>query len=518
MRKLKIYFYLSIVSSNVLFAYPWPFDKATTNQQLDRQNIGGFRRNLDGTLAGGAFHNGLDVEPNPPDAAATVFCIQDGINLGIQHAGEDTEGIRIGNIVYIHIRVFPDIPVDNLQSVAVGTAIGVLEPEDHVHLIEGPQQGTKSNPLFSIHNFVDNTAPTITNFSIYQDPQNKDVDFTNTPTIYGKLDFRVEGYDQMDQQYQSTDYLGRLMPYQMGYQILGSIAGAPAILYDRYTIPNETILFDAVPPSTNHAVTIIHDSPVGASPAYWITNQTHGGALPTLSFWNSKQIKGQSISIDAPINAQAQIPDGTITILAIIGDTKGNSATVSSEKIIDNFMPYVQGVSMAQGNNLYLNENWPLTADSPTILHNSFSYSFVSPLEYSDNLSTSASVSFSETMKSNIFPSVFINPPGRAVMVNHQWLNNGQMETVNFDSSDFLGYVGPVTFQIGEWNTLDLAGNQINPMPQTIAIRNGNGQWINSVSQQLISHGPDQNFSFIEAGLPYVENVSVLSGNTLEYS
>ena len=328
-----------ILQVSNLFAYPWPFKQMTTNQQKIRQTVGAYR-------ATNRFHNGIDVVP-ADSSDLRVYAILKANITSIW-----SSGLRLGNFVYEHISVDSSIIERAAEEgfpfeVEQGTLIGEIvfsAGTDHLHFIEGPAGGTKTNPLNSLSTFNDSTKPTVDSFKIFKENQSTEI---TSDIIYGKIDLRVKGYDKMDSGMGTSDHSGKVMPYKLGYKIIDKTSNVAK--YDRFTT-NPTIRFVNVPPNTN--VRYIHEGITSIDPEYWVTNESLDGAIPTNKYWNAKQKKGADYNIDAKINSEieSQTPDGKYKVQVLLGDNRNNINVINnnSEKIriIDNFRPYVKKVSI----------------------------------------------------------------------------------------------------------------------------------------------------------------------------
>ena len=217
------------------------------------------------------------------------------------------------------------------------------------------------------------------------------------------------------------------------------------------------------------------------------------------------------------------MPDGLVLVQAAFGDTQSNTGTAQVSVTIDNFMPYVQSVSMLQGLNAFYGASWPLTPQSATILGNSFASTLANSLNNNNGQGLSLAVQFSEQMDSGTTPTVsfaFTDGSTTTVTGNGGWTptSNPQVWGINTQAGIIpASYIGPVTIQIS--GAKDLAGNLINPMPQTIAVRNSNGTpWVNSVTNQPVPQGPDMNFVF-QVGFPrsFVQAVTISQGGSPIY-
>jgi hypothetical protein len=339
-----VFFSLSILVlwTNIVFGYPWPFLENGTNtiEQKIRQTIGAYRDQ-------DRFHRGVDICPNNP-LNKTVYPVVSGRVERIKG-----DQVLIGNKWYIHIN--PIFVKVGDYCIVGSTAIGRLRSfnklnmTDHVHL----QEADKSNPLLYLRPFTDNERPVVDGFTVWRDRTNQQI---TDDVIWGKIDFRVRGYDKMT--HGVSDHQGKVMPYKLGYIILNENQN---VLYDRFT-NNPTIRFRYYPPNQN--VRLIHYGIQSANPEYWVTNETLDGAIPENKYWNSKQKVNSDYNIDARINTEAQTPDGRCIIRVMLADISGNVNVINSNcqvtKIIDNFRPYVSTLTVTQANLIKYQAYWEL--------------------------------------------------------------------------------------------------------------------------------------------------------------
>ena len=247
---------------------------------------------------------------------------------------------------------------------------------------------------------------------------------------------------------------------------------------------------------------------------YWVTSRLNSqddnnqDGVARNGFWNTKQKINQDESIDAIINFESKFPDDKYIVWSVGKDIEGNGGDLenrvgadSQSVTIDNFMPYVQSVSILQGLNVFYGAAWPVTAQSEKILSNSFASTLLNSLENNNGNGLFISINFSEKMDPAFAPVIslqFSNGSISTVTAAGSWTSSPEVQTWGVNTQAGIipqSYSGPVTVLIS--GAKDLAGNSINPMPQTIAIRNSLGDaWVNSITGQSIILGSDANHVF----------------------
>ncbi|MBC7917066.1 MAG: gluconolaconase [Rhodoferax sp.] len=280
------------------------------------------------------FHAGLDVQAGVGD---TVLAIANGkvsqpvANWGF---GKLSEGINIGPISYIHMRVGRsprDISLDasrfaqvqdgtgKLARVrvqrgtrfAAGDALGSVNRMAHVHLEYSPS-GPQDNPLalpFPEH--VDRIAPQITGVRLYDangqvlSPQRGRVHVSRKA---GDLGIVVDAFDQMD----GNQARRRLGLYTLGYQILKA-DGTPAPGFEQ---PVMNIVFDRLP-----------DDSGAVKLAYWPDSgiTVHGSASTRFLYVVTNRVR-DGIAENGSWNP-GTLASGDYVLRVIAADFAGNKAT-----------------------------------------------------------------------------------------------------------------------------------------------------------------------------------------------
>ncbi len=263
----------------------------------------------------------------------------------------------------------------------------------------------------------------------------------------------------------------------------------------------------------------------GVNPPPPHSSSDEGLANVMKNAWFTNALTGVNDSIGgvnqfAVINAQAKYPDGQYDFVVhakTFNATDDKSVTVQT--IVDNFMPYVQAVTAAQGSSIIYGASWPTTAQSVSVLGDLNINTFAQMP--TPGASVALTIAFSEAMDTSatnpVSLSFFLNTgQNNPVTTPGQWVTTGpqagQLWWVNTETGLIpTNYQGSVNLEIS--GAKDLAGNSINSAPTTIASRGANGVFTN------FSPPPDENH-FLQVGplVPYVQSVSISQGSPIYYS
>lgn len=215
------------------------------------------------------FHSGLDVQAKvgTPVLAVAPSKVSDPLaNWGF---GSLSEGISLGNISYIHMRVGrtaknaalderfqllrntrgkPErIRVRRGAHFATGDTLGAVNGMAHVHL-DYFRQGQVLNPLtLPFIGMRDTVPPRIAGISLF-DASGKPLRAAKRkplilPHGVGEVSIVVDAYDQVD----GNEARRRLGLYRLGYQILQAGAGAGASAIPGFEQPIITQEYDQLP-------------------------------------------------------------------------------------------------------------------------------------------------------------------------------------------------------------------------------------------------------------------------------
>lgn len=287
---------------------PWP-----VSPQYGVHEVVGLMGEVRGSYNGESrhhFHAGLDIRA---DVGARVLAVAASkvtdpfANWGF---GTLSEGISIGALSYVHLRVGRDSQGKGLDArfallpgpggkpervrvargtrFAVGDPLGTVNSQAHVHLEYYPG-GSLLNPLsLPFVGMADNVAPRIRSVALYDSANRRLVakkgQRLSLARTLGEVSIVVDAYDQMDGNLARR----RLGIYKLGYQLLDA-DGRPAPgfaqplitqVYDRLPRPREAVKLAYAPSS---GITV-HGSKETQF-AYAINNTLRGGqAVP--GSWN----------------------------------------------------------------------------------------------------------------------------------------------------------------------------------------------------------------------------------------
>jgi sugar lactone lactonase YvrE len=249
---------------NLGSSFPWPLNPQ--NQWHEVAGVVGEARGASGGVALDHLHAGLDVRGNMGERVVAVMDEKVASVIPAWGFNETSEGVRVGLMTYIHIRVGRDIN-DQVQSPAifkpvfditgkparirvrrgtrfkVGDFIGTLNRLYHVHLNFGPSNSEANAIEFPFVDFKDTVAPTIEPNGIEvisASGQSFEQKGKGRLNVSGDVDIVVTAYDRVDGNVSSR----KLGLYRAGYQLLKE-DGAPVQGYEQ---PLINIEFNRLPP------------------------------------------------------------------------------------------------------------------------------------------------------------------------------------------------------------------------------------------------------------------------------
>lgn len=220
--------------------FPWPL--APQDSWHEVTGVVGEARGAPGGVALHHLHSGLDIRGNMGDPVLSSFSEKVSSPIPNWDYNGSSEGIQIGLISYIHIRVGRDIKdqigqpekfkprlnesgqmvgvrVRRGTRFKVGDTVGTLNRLYHVHLNIGPWNA-QINPIFVLrHAFKDTISPTIESDGI------EIVDSTGKRltekrdgrlVVSGDVDIIVTAFDRVD----GNNSNRKLGIFQLGYQLL----------------------------------------------------------------------------------------------------------------------------------------------------------------------------------------------------------------------------------------------------------------------------------------------------------
>jgi sugar lactone lactonase YvrE len=260
------------------------------------------------------FHAGLDVQADVGKPVLAVAPVKVSDPLPNWGFGSLSEGIALGNISYIHMRVGrspknaalderfqllrnakgkPErVRVRRGARFAAGDTLGTINGMAHVHL-DYFDQGKALNPLsLPFKGQVDTVRPRINSITLF-DSRGKVIKAAKRKPLVvqrsaGELSIVVDAYDQMD----GNEARRRLGLYTLGYQLLRE-DGSPVAGYEQ---PRITQVYDELPRNRD-AVKYAYAPTSGITVygskatrfAYTLTNRMiHGQVTPGM--WNVAEL------------------------------------------------------------------------------------------------------------------------------------------------------------------------------------------------------------------------------------
>jgi hypothetical protein len=280
----------------------------------------------------GRFHAGIDVRA---EQGVPVLAVRDGIvraPVSTGDFGSLNEWLRVGDLMYVHLRAGRTLRGDVLDDRFVATrdergrltrmrvrrgarfgtgdAVGSVNAFNHVHLNVG-WGGQEYNPLlFRLVQFEDTVPPTIARGGVRLYDANG-VQFVERVRgrilVSGPVRVVVDAWDQANGNRPSR----RLGVYSLGYQILHA-DGTPVPGYEE---PMETIRFDRL--TTDPAATRLVYAPGSGIPFYggrrtrflYIVTNTFRDGTAAERMWDS-----------------SSLPSGDYTLRVRVADIHGNEA------------------------------------------------------------------------------------------------------------------------------------------------------------------------------------------------
>jgi sugar lactone lactonase YvrE len=330
----------------------WPFDPPSKPREI-AATFGEIRGEI-GHGEDAWFHNGLDIPGAYGETVRLVRSERMLRPLSVEDFGGARERIRFPEIGYIHLRVGrdkDDHPFEDRRFVVsrdvrekltrlrvrrgatfnAGDAIGVLNNQNHVHLIAGTS-GYEFNALAALElpGLKDTVPPIIEKDGVQildkagnefvSNQQEPPVGARESPgpegrpiTISGDVRIVLRAYDRMDGNAERR----RLGLYQLGYQILQR-DGTPVAGFET---PQTTISFESLPDDTSTAsIAYAEGSKAGATGetifVYIVTNRVRD-RFASEQYWNS-----------------STLPSGKYVVRVFVADFFGNKTSRDVEVIV----------------------------------------------------------------------------------------------------------------------------------------------------------------------------------------
>lgn len=309
----------------------WPFDPLS----------GPFE--ITGTLGeprggdGERFHAGLDVQASQ---GTIVRAVREGVvtsPLASGAFGTLNESVRIGPLVYVHLRVgrdlrsgvldpsrfvathddagrLVDVRVKRGARFATGDRVGSVNAFNHVHLNVGwPSE--EHNPLhIALPYFQDTVAPTIPRGGVRlfgEDGEQLRTRSKGRLVVDGRVQVVVDAWDQVD----GNERRRRLGLYRLGYQVLNR-DGSPVPGFEQ---PLETIRFDRLTPAADARSIFASGSGIpfysgGSTRFLYVVTSSLRDGVTSRGTWNA-----------------AALPPGDYTLRVLAADIRGNQAIANRD-------------------------------------------------------------------------------------------------------------------------------------------------------------------------------------------
>jgi hypothetical protein len=318
---------------------PWPLDPQDRWHEV-AATMGEVRGSYDTSDSRHHLHSGIDIFGTYGQTVRAVHDEKVESPLTNWGHGELNEGLRVGVMVYVHLRVGRD-EKDKLIDEArftplrdgegklkrvrlkrgtrfrVGDALGTINRMYHVHMNFGAPNA-EANPLtLPLVGFSDSVAPKIESdgIQLFNAASNSRL----TEKREGRLVVRraqirivVDAYDQVD----GNQARRRLGLYKLGYQLLRA-DGSPAPGFEQ---PRIQIEFDRMPPE-REAVKIAYADESGI---------TVYGSKTTRFLYEATNILRHGRAARSAWNA-SELPAGDYTLRIIATDYNGNEATTGRD-------------------------------------------------------------------------------------------------------------------------------------------------------------------------------------------
>jgi hypothetical protein len=320
----------------------WPYAPSDRPREI-AATFGEIRGEI-GDGNGTWFHNGLDIPGAYGETARIVRSEKVLLPISVEGFGGARERIRFPTIGYIHLRIGRDKdngPFEDPRFVAsrddrgrltsirvrrgarfeAGDAIGVLNNQNHVHLIAG-SSGAEFNALAALElpGVKDTIPPVIEKDGVRLfdtsgrefvgdstvSGAKRETDSKTRVEVSGDVIIVVRAYDRMDGNAERR----RLGLYQLGYEVLNSDGSAAPGSQG----PLTTISFESLPDDSDTArIAYADGSKSGATGetifAYIVTNRVRDRAA-TEDSWHS-----------------SALPPGDYVLRVFVGDFFGNTTT-----------------------------------------------------------------------------------------------------------------------------------------------------------------------------------------------
>lgn len=318
---------------------PWPLDPQDRWHEV-AATMGEVRGSYDTSDSRHHLHSGIDIFGTYGQTVRAVLDEKVESPLTNWGHGHLNEGLRVGVMVYVHLRVGRDekdklidearfsplrdaegkltrLRIKRGTRFRTGDALGTINRMYHVHMNFGAPNA-EANPLgLPLTGFDDSVAPKIERDGIQL------FDATSNSRLTEKRDGRllvgrghvrivVDAYDQVD----GNQARRRLGLYKLGYQLLRA-DGSPAPGFEE---PRVQIEFDRMPPE-REAVKIAYADESGI---------TVYGSKTTRFLYEATNILRHGRAARSTWNT-SELPSGDYTLRIIATDYHGNEATAGRD-------------------------------------------------------------------------------------------------------------------------------------------------------------------------------------------
>jgi DNA-binding beta-propeller fold protein YncE len=317
---------------------PWPLDPQNSWHEV-AATMGEVRGSYDTSDSRHHLHSGIDIFGTYGQTVRAVLAEKVESPLTNWGHGSLNEGLRVGVMVYVHLRVGRDerdklidearfVPVRDAEGKLTririkrgtrfrpGDALGTVNRMYHVHMNFGAPNA-EANPLgLPLTGFEDSVAPKIERDGIQLFDAAGNTRLTEKRDgrllVRGQVRIVVDAYDQVD----GNQARRRLGLYKLGYQLLRA-DGGPAPSFDE---PRVTLEFDRMPPD-REAVKIAYADESGI---------TVYGSKTTRFLYEATNIVRHGRAARSVWNA-SELPAGDYTLRIIAADYHGNEATAGRD-------------------------------------------------------------------------------------------------------------------------------------------------------------------------------------------
>ncbi|MDQ1558869.1 MAG: hypothetical protein QOD32_1929 [Pyrinomonadaceae bacterium] len=318
---------------------PWPLDPQGSWHEV-AATLGEVRGSYDTADSRHHLHSGIDIFGTYGQTVRAVLDEKVESPLTNWGHGELNEGLRVGVLTYIHLRVgrderdklidetrfMPTLGADGKLArvrlkrgtrFRVGDALGTVNRMYHVHLNFGAPNAEQNPLALPLVGFTDTFAPRIERdgvqlFDAAADGKRLTEQRDGRLLVRGQVRIVVDAYDQVD----GNQARRRLGLYKLGYQLLRA-DGSPAPGFEQ---PRITLEFDRMPPDME-AVKVAYADESGI---------TVYGSKSTRFLYEATNFVRHGRAARSTWDA-SQLPAGDYTLRIIAADYQGNEATAGRD-------------------------------------------------------------------------------------------------------------------------------------------------------------------------------------------